>query len=95
MAAIIVPIPTLPRLCNAPRHVTADTTTIVQSKPIFTFENSIRVTEETACIQPSPASGIKSAGKYRKIPNATNTVLKSTIKIRIAKFSGVGRKDTI
>ena len=38
------------------RQVMVETMTIVQSKPIFTLENSICVTEETACIQPSPAS---------------------------------------
>ncbi len=95
MAAMMVPVPTLPRLCNTVRQVMADRRTIVQSKPILTLENSICVTEETACIQPSPASGIRSAGKYKKIPNATNTVLASTMIMRIARFSGVGRKDTI
>ena len=58
---------------------------------IFTLENSICVTEETACIQPSPASGIRSAGRYKKIPLATNTVLISTIPMRIARLCGVGR----
>lgn len=33
-AAMIVPIPTLPRLCKTARQVTADTRTIVQSNPI-------------------------------------------------------------
>ena len=38
----------------------------MQSNPIFTLENSRFVTVETACIQPSPASGIRSAGRYKK-----------------------------
>ncbi|RHU06002.1 hypothetical protein DW698_00025 [Lachnospiraceae bacterium AM26-1LB] len=33
-AAMIVPIPTLPRLCKTARQVTADTRTMVQSNPI-------------------------------------------------------------
>ena len=91
----MVPAPTLPRLCRIVRQVTADTTTIVQSKQILTLENSMFVTDETACIQPSPASGIRLAGRYKKIPNATNTVLASTIRTRITRLSGVGRKDTM
>lgn len=63
---MIVPIPTLPRLWRIARQVMVETMTIVQSKPIFTLENSICVTEETACIQPSPASGIRSAGRYKR-----------------------------
>ena len=43
IAAMIVPTPTLPRLCNTVRQVMADTRTIVQSKPILTLENSICV----------------------------------------------------
>lgn len=93
-AAIMVPIPTLPRLCKIARQVMADVSTIVQSKQILTLENSMCVTEETDCIHPSPARGIRSAGRYKKMPKATNTVLASTIRIRIPRFSGVGRKDT-
>ena len=93
-AAMIVPIPTLPRLCKTARQVTADTRTMVQSKPIFTFENSIPVIWETACMAPSPASGIRSAGRYKKIPKPTSTVLKSTMPTRMTRLSGVGKKVT-
>ena len=89
--AIHKPMPTLPSVCRTVRQVIAEMSTMVQSNPIFTLENSIWVTEETACIQPSPASGIRSAGRYKKIPNATNTVLARTITMRIARLSGVGR----
>ena len=72
-----------------------NTRTIAQSKLIFTLENSMCVTVETACIQPSPASGIRSVGKYKKIPNAINRVLANNMIIRISILSGDERKDTI
>lgn len=62
-AAITVPTPTLPRLCMHIRQVITYMTTIEQSNPIFTLENSIFVTSDTACMTPSPASGIRSAGR--------------------------------
>ena len=78
-----VPIPTLPGLCKMVRQVMADTRTIVQSKAILTLENSICVTVETACIQPSPASEIRFGGRYKKIPKAINPVLASNMIMRM------------
>ena len=62
-AAMTVPAPTLPRLWRQVRQVMTETRTMVQSKPIFTLGNSMPVTEETACMAPSPARGMRSAGR--------------------------------
>ena len=58
-----VPMPTLPILRNTMRQVTREIRTIVMSNPTLTFGKAMLDTWETACMIPSPASGIISAGR--------------------------------
>lgn len=46
---MIVPTPTLPILFMKIRHTINEIVTIDISKPIFTFENAIPLTSDTAC----------------------------------------------
>ena len=91
-AAMTVPTPTLPRVCSTRRQAMSDTTIIEMSKASLTVENFFLESWEMASIAPSPASGMKSAGTYRKMPKATNTVLTSIMTICAHTSVGVGMK---
>ncbi len=92
-AATTVPAPTEPSLCRISRHAHREIATMEISKQTFILLKRTCVLSEMAFMAPSPASGMISAGRYRKMPNAMTTVLQSIMARRISRFSGVGKKE--